>query len=143
MSRKALPKSKAKTAYGLLSEIRKLILAEPTRYDQHNWIVCDNVPRLSNGKNSFPYDEMPHCGTVGCVAGWVRALKAPTSRASFHATGRLAAKILGLDHGQGMDLFEPYAAVGNPQSVHHARSGAAHIERFQKKHATQLKATKV
>jgi hypothetical protein len=29
-----MPVSKAKTAYGLLSEIRKLILEEPKRYDQ-------------------------------------------------------------------------------------------------------------
>lgn len=62
MKTKALPKSKAKTAYGLLSEVRRLILEEPKRYDQGAFIC-----RIGGKGRSWDLDpeQAPACGTVG------------------------------------------------------------------------------
>lgn len=138
MAKNAMPKSKAKTAYGLLSEIRKLILEEPKRYDQTGW--------LTRGRSAtcIYRDFAPQCGTVGCVGGWVEALKR-----------REAGVVLGLDWEQQEELFaaraagDRYAATSDgwaptKASVRaHAKRGAAHIARFQKKYAKQLKAKAV
>lgn len=131
-----LPRSKAKTAYGLLSEIRALILAEPKRYDQKNTLVVRDKDIPSG-------DYFPSCGTVGCVAGWVTKLK---SRRPMHEQNvlRFAARVLGIDYEkQGDELFNGYAADGESQTVEHAESGAAHIARFQKKYRAQLLAKSV
>lgn len=129
----AIPKSKAKTANGLLSEIRKLILAEPKRYDQFDWLSFEVRGLLA-----------PACGTVGCVGGWTVFLKQGRRSNTPSAAG-----ILGLSDSQADELFRGGAAgrrrgrdgVETEQSIAaHARRGAAHIRRFQKKHATQLRA---
>lgn len=133
--RSAMPVSRAKTAYGLLSEIRKLILEEPRRYNQ--WDT------LSTGRDTQHYygPEAPPCGTVGCVAGWVVALKKPHSRS---ITGP-ATEILGLIGSQDVHLFG--ASQAGPRASDslksHAKRGAAHIAKFQKKYAAQLKAKRV
>lgn len=140
MSKSAMPKSKAKTAYGLLSEIRKLILEEPKRYDQTGWLI-----RGKRYAASIYGDMAPACGTVGCVGGWVQALK-----------GRSAGRTLGLNYQQQVELFDGAAAGkrwefsdGGSSRVTvatvraHARRGAKHIARFQKKYSAQLKAKRV
>jgi hypothetical protein len=135
---KNVPKSKAKTAYGLLSEVRKLILEEPLRYNQ----ACF-IERRKDWESS--HLSMPHfaaCGTMGCVAGWVATLKHP-DEFSYCETSRLAAEILGLTSDQEDLLFDGEAAKGREQTLAHAKSGAAHIARFQKKYEKQLKATRV
>ncbi len=60
-------RTRAKTAYGVLSEVRRLILDEPLRYDQTVLLV-----RRDEGY-SRPMG-FPKCGTVGCRAGWVTEL---------------------------------------------------------------------
>lgn len=127
-----IPKSRAKTAYGLLSEVRRLILAEPKRYDQATYIAREPTWYLK---------ELPACGTIGCVAGWVATLK-HGKPFTYAQTPTIAASILGLGH-EWADLFTPSAALGKAQSPQHARSGAALIRRFQKKYAKQLKAKRV
>ena len=62
-----IPRSKATNAYDLLSEIQDLIRTEPKRYNQNIWLR-----RVKRGEA-----KRPACGTVGCVAGWVVALKVP------------------------------------------------------------------
>lgn len=144
MTTKALPKSKAKTAYGLLSEVRRLILAEPKRYDQTTYVA-----RVGGAGRSADLDAIglkrPDCGTVGCVAGWVATLKAERAFAS-ELTGLVAANILGLDQEQRGELFRGNA-LGNikasKQTKRYAVAGAAHIAKFQEKHAKQLKAKAV
>jgi hypothetical protein len=74
MKKDLIPKSKAKTAYGLLSEVRKLILEEPKRYDQGIYIARINGANDSVDLRS-EYRQEPACGTVACVAGWVATLK--------------------------------------------------------------------
>lgn len=142
----AIPRSKAKTAYGLLSEIRTLILKEPKRYNQGFWLTRqreDRFPELM---------DYPACGTIGCVAGWVQQLVAPrksimeadeTGFRTFRAPV-IATNVLGLTETQADELFAGSAAGSTRgQTRQHAIRGAAHIRRFQKKYAQQLKAKKV
>ena len=132
---KNMPVSKARNAYELLQEIRKLILEEPKRYDQEYTLTVGDGP------------DMPACGTVGCVAGWTVALKLPDRVAQYSYGGGVcirAATILGLDYEQRSLLFDG-GALGRtrPQTLRHAKRGAEHIKRFMEKHAKQLKAKKV
>lgn len=143
MAKSLIPKSKAKTAYGLLSEIRKIILAEPKRYDQRYFRVSLND--LRHGFYSVPAEVVaPQCGTIGCVAGWVCALKAPDVFVDETRIQSTASDILGA-HGFSFQLFDAKAAGPriDENPVAHARRGAAHIAKFQKKHAKQLKAKRV
>lgn len=131
----ALPKSKAKTAYGLLTEIRALILAEPLRYNQYDWLS-------RKAEHHFVPNGYPACGTVGCVAGWVSTLAGP-EKFSWDISADLAEKILGLDLAQAEELFRSSAASGPSQTLAHAKSGAKHIAAFQKKYRAQLLAKKL
>ena len=139
------PTSRAKTADGLLAEIERLITAEPLRYDQHDvlWIEEEKDHR-----NSYRYnvtavaDNIPHCGTIGCVGGWVTALK--TKRPSRVINPLLAAqRILGLTTTQADELFDAPAAGPGRQTPAHAARGVQHIRRFRAKHRAQLRAKKV
>lgn len=135
-------KSKARTAYALLTEIQGLILAEPKRYNQHDTLCVKGI--RSGINSSRPPKGYPKCGTVGCVAGWVCALKHPhaNSRGWFDVLGQ-AERILGLTPSQRWMLFSGGAADGKAQTGEHAKSGAAHIKRFQRKYAAKLKAKRV
>lgn len=140
MKKTKLPTSKAKTAYGLLSDICRIITEEPKRYDQSFWIYR---PYGDNGASSYPDKGFPSCGTVACVAGWVATLKAPTRQ--FHAadTKGIAADVLGIDSMSASRLFDGAAIGFYPQTDTHAAAGVAHIRRFQKKYRAQLLAKKV
>jgi hypothetical protein len=136
-----IKKSTAKTAFGLLSEIRQLILEEPKRYDQQSW----RTPQ-----DEILPGEMPACGAVGCVFGWVDLLKSsrPITMKQLDLSDSLFAKrgmrILGLSRTQAAELYHGGAAGGRRSDLKgHARRGAAHIARFQKKYASQLKAKRV
>ena len=136
-----MPISNAKTAYGLLGDIAKIIVAEPKRYDQTNWIARKGTQR---GDNS--YAEFPACGTVGCVAGWVVALAGPRNT-SPDRVEKVAEKILGLDGWDSMELFDANAAgswmVTSPQTLEHAEAGAKHIQKFRKQYRAKLMAKRI
>lgn len=123
MAKNAMPVSKAKTAYGLLSEIKRIILRSPDQYDQQN---CHRESE---------------CGTVCCVGGWVTMLKSPRTRDGYRL--KKAERILGLDYRKGNELWFWGAAGSRFDPIEHAKRGAAHIARFQKKYAAQLKAKRV
>lgn len=131
----ALPKSKAKNAYDLLSEISALIIEEPKRYNQGIYVS-------RAGKDGDPYYAYPSCGTIGCVAGWVTTL-----RSEFQLNGRsvgdFAKHILGLTENQACELFDGSVIDGRPQTVAYAKRGAAHIADFQEQYEHQLKAKSV
>lgn len=144
MSKSLIPKSKAKTAYSLLSEIAKLIIAEPKRYNQERFLT------VRGGREQAPRG-FPACGTVGCVAGWVAALKGPKgARTRYQDVQTVATDILGLDHYQSDQLFSGSALSSavdglgpNPQTVSHARHGVKHIRRFQEANRAQLLAKRI
>lgn len=140
MAKNAMPVSKAKTAYGLLSEVCALIKEEPLRYDQCRWI--QRVGGTGYERLDLDVTKAPSCGTVGCVAGWVGTLKRADSF-SYWGTELLAMDILGLDGVQAYELFNEDAAGVESQSAAHAKRGIAHIRKFQKKYAKQLKAKRV
>ena len=137
MAKNAMPVSRARTAYGLLSEIRKLILEEPKRYDQTAW------------RYKWPVgcQEAPACGTTACVAGWVVTLKVPDFSAYQHSFEDEGARVLGLSPAAAEALFDGNAAKergdGRRDILRHAKRGAAHIARFQKKYAKQLRSKRV
>jgi hypothetical protein len=151
MAKSAMPVSKARTAYGLLSEIRKLILEEPKRYDQTAW---------KRDQCGIQKDLAPACGTTACVAGWVTVLKgnAALNSGSWNeaedrpAISCEAQGILGIADQQAWELFDGDAAgyrwlpSGGETSSRikaHANRGVKHITRFQQKYAKQLKAKRV
>lgn len=140
MTKTSIPKSKAKTAYGLLSEVRRAILAEPLRYRQEWWISKEHGPSAFNWET--PPKGYPSCGTVACVAGWVVSLKRKRLKDPNDAEA-IAQRILGLDYDQAEPFFNAGAVRGESQTEAHARNGAAHIARFQKRYAAQLKARRV
>ncbi len=127
--------SKAKTAYGLLSEIAALAIAEPKRIDMARWLV--KQVDVDNNLVEAPMLGFPECGTVGCVGGWVDTLK---GRSSGHA-----GYVLGLTSQQDYQLFYPEdpQLYVNGQTPAHARRIAAHIRKFQRKYKAQLLAKKV
>lgn len=142
----ALPVSRAKNAYQLLGEIRKLILEEPKRYRQSIW-----------GHRNLKGPDAPACGTQACVAGWTCVLKVPSLSLDDGATVNylqvphvIAQTILGITDNQADVLFSGDAAGTRMNESGlgfdfegHARRGARHIARFMKMHAKRLKATKV
>lgn len=119
--KKVMLKSKATNAYDVLSEVREIILDEPLRYNQVTYLSTGDGPGF------------PKCGTVACVAGWTEVITGST----------MASDVLGLTDAQAGELFFYGAVKGKPQTPMHAKLGAAHIARFQKKYAKQLKATRV
>jgi len=135
-----IPKSKAKNAYELLDEVKKLILAEPKRYNQENWMV-----KQKDYGQTLPYDArkgFSQCGKVACVAGWVATLKPGIGGGSLAERAR---QILGIGHVQSYELFDG-AAISlslEPQTPAYAKAGVEHIERFQERHQEQLLAQKV
>jgi hypothetical protein len=83
MKLKALPISKAKTAYGLLQDVKRAIFGEPKRVTMGCFI----------GRKD-PDENGPACGTVGCFAGWVNIL---SGNRSHHADDFEARETLGED----------------------------------------------
>lgn len=70
-----IPLSTAKTAWGLLKDVRKAIKAEPARA---NMTICQRIYDALDIEYRQQYDQpTPPCGTVGCFAGWIE-IKAGT-----------------------------------------------------------------
>lgn len=141
MKTEKLPTSRAKTAYGILSEVRRLILKQPLRYTQQRYIA-----RLgSNGHDVDPIGPThtvvvaPPCGTVGCVAGWIATL-ARGNNFKYSDTPKIAEEVLGMSYVETEELFSGRAVSGTPQTLDHAERGAKHIAAFQKKYSTKLRA---
>lgn len=135
MSTTKIPKSKAKTAYGLLSEIATLALAEPLRLHMGVWKADPTDPDqewcsgVKAGELTYPA-----CNTVACIGGWAETLK-PHQPVGI---------TLGLDLNRLEELTQPsWWRTREGQTPEHARKAVAHIRRFQKKYRAQLLAKKV
>lgn len=130
--------SSATNAYELLEEVKEVIKVDPLRYDQKIWLAREGYVEFVSRKAR---QTAPACGTIGCVAGWVMALT--TSEYDGDTQG-YAAKILGLDSEQTVELFHGGAAGDTiPQTPSHVDAGIRHITRFQEKYEKQLKNKKI
>jgi hypothetical protein len=139
MKLQPIPRSKAKTAYGLISDVIRAILAEPKRADME--VFADHVD---------PDDGGPACGTVGCFAGWVCLLRGARMGRRINETA--ARKILGPDLsystagvGGGFNVFNSgFPDVTTPpMTAEHAAQVVKRIRRFQQVNAEKLKARKL
>lgn len=154
-----LPTSRAKTAYGLLAAICKLIVAEPKRYNQDYYLISNNnKPESFLAERWRAAGRMPACGTVGCVAGWAVQLKFPEQAVGIDRlsnTAMTAREMLGLSSEQGYDLFDhtalgkvakteaEIAALVAPGTEAYAALGVKHIRQFMAANKQQLKAKRI
>lgn len=127
-----VPRSKARTAYGLLSDVCAVVTEEPKRLAMGLWLA-----RADEDSSGPPLLGFPACGTVGCIGGWVEVLS-PKNPAC-------AETILGLDLNQSDTLFYDNDLCSAPgqQTASHARKVVSHIRKFQKKYRAQLLAKKI
>lgn len=137
---KALPRSKAKTAWGLLRDVRKAILEEPKRANMRTSIA-----------DRHPHEGGPACGTVGCIAGWTTILAGKDH--DFQNTIRRARMILGqtLDYytvGRGDTIFGRdvfNSGEGDrcqntrPGTQAHADAVVKRLDKFMRINATALR----
>ena len=136
--RPTLVAARAKTAYGLLSHVRRLILDDPRRYNQSVYIHRTRQTTI------WAPSGAPACGTVGCVAGWVATL-VRGKQARDGSADATASHTLGLKEEQAEELFTSYviSRALQPGTAKYARAGAAHVAKFQKRYQTQLRAKRV
>ncbi len=142
-----LPTHNAKTAYGLLNAIARVITEEPKRLDMS--VVCYRKERLlRDAITDLEWNKIkiPACGTVGCIAGWALVLTGLTSEST--AIGNetwMAEMVLGLTPNQGKELFFPPALIGGSerQTVKHVNDTVKHIRKFQRANKAQLQNTKL
>jgi hypothetical protein len=73
-----IPRSNATNAYDLLSDVAKVMLAEPKRVNMARWIERVTPSRAAREGEEWEKDIIPSgapdCGTVGCIAGWILLL---------------------------------------------------------------------
>ena len=127
-----LPKSRAKTALGLLRAAKRAILEEPVRCNMG--VVVD--------RDSATNRRKPDCGAVGCVGGWCLILAGKTETGQYIPGDTSAArKLLGLSPVQEEELFYPVRLVHatSKQTPEHALAVAEHIEDFIRRNKKQLK----
>lgn len=137
-----IPLSRARTAYGLLRDVQRVILAEPKRVNMKTYAVDPEKEGYSN---------RPACGTVGCFAGWVVVLS-KGRQVALNGGGDEAGKLLGWDlhyelPGNGYHVFN--AGSGDqcartlPGSKAHARAVYNRINGFIQRNLKALKARKL
>lgn len=142
---KPIPQSKAKTAWGLLGDVKRAMLAEPKRVNMGVWIA-----------KSADYAEYPQpaCGTIGCLAGWVSLLKGGCPSQHLMSVSEHAQELIGAadyytapdDDGKpGYHIFncDGPDLKGHIGTATYAKSIMRRIDRFMKVNAKALKAKRV
>lgn len=138
------------TPYDILTTIQALAKEEPRRIYMNLWI--SKSVKYINGVLQRSQEErgerrtkyiMPACGTVGCIAGWAKALLNPTGitdgdNVDAHGYAR---DVLGLTNEQAYSLFAPGGLETWPKggTRAHALQFIAHIEAFKVANEAQLK----
>lgn len=136
---KALPRSRAKTAWGLLQDVKRAILAEPKRANM--WTFRST---------RLPEDGGPACGTVGCLAGWVNILSGDKYARQYHPR-QAAEQILGSTcnylFGDAYHVFNAGSGdaceTTKPGTRAHAQAVVNRINRFMRVNKAKLKAKSV
>ena len=132
-----------KRAIKRLEQVQKYILAEPKRLQMGTWAIIYNV-KGEMFKQDKDMDDLPDCGTVGCIAGWtallenrkalikqeLKGLQKRGGQVSEPDIEERARKILGLDDEQAQNLFfvsywpEPYQTAFENAETHKQRAKA-------------------
>lgn len=70
---KATPRlqDKTPTAYKVLEFVVKLVEDDPKRLDMSTWVSAYQGESRLQQCYKIPEQNMPDCGTVACLAGWV------------------------------------------------------------------------
>lgn len=146
---KPIPKSRAKTAFGLLRDVRRVIQEEPKRLDMALVAIRGKAIDEHNRTPTFYRNHLtkPECGSVGCIAGWALMLEGKVGKNANLRNGGLtkAANLLGINDNQADKLFQPSNLVRatNHQTNAHATATIKHLDRFIKEHETQLRSKKL
>lgn len=127
-------RSNAKTAYGLMSDIRAYILEEPKRVYMGEWIIKGH----QNIEDKLDV-QGPACGTVGCIAGNAVLL------ANAGTGGDIATRALDLLSGNNFDLedvldrlFHATYVDADYGTEKYAQIVAKRIASFQEKYKAEL-----
>lgn len=136
-------RSNAKTAYGLMSDIKTYILEEPKRIWMGDWIIKGHI----NIQEIFD-TEGPACGTVGCIAGNAVVLTSTIPSNSIYTE---AMKILsGKEDYENIELKRHLGCLFLTADIDarygtkkYARIVAGMIDRFQRDYKTVLRSVKV
>ena len=127
---KAIPKSRAKTAWGLCQAVKRAILAEPKRVDMGVAL-----------ERRLPQAGGPSCGTVGCFFGWSCLLAgvvigdSPMSLfgdCDFYTVGT-GSYVFNAGSGDACEDTKPGTSA-------HARAVVARIDKFMRVNEQVLKA---
>lgn len=133
-------RSNAKTAYGLMSDIKAYILEEPKRVWMDAWLI-KGKRRISS---QFGVDA-PICGTVGCIAGnavMLAGLPSSASTAWEKASRLLSGGNEDLDvELDGLFLNTDIDALYGTEE--YARIVAENISDFQSEHEAALRAVRI
>lgn len=84
-------------AASLLRKVSQHIMEEPKRCDMDYWMLRGITMRQCKDE-----DHRPACGTVGCIAGWIKVLSGSEETDSAY---RVASGLLGLTGHKGDSLF--------------------------------------
>lgn len=138
-----IPRSKAKTAWGLCADVIRAIQAEPKRANMGTF-----------GRSWPPEEGGPPCGTVGCFAGWLCLLRTghidssidtdwhaqqlldPKHVMNFSTVGHTGQYVFNSGDGDRCD-----ATISG--SAAHARATIARIRTFMQVNRTALKRQKL
>ncbi len=137
MKLKKIPLSKAKTAWGLLQDVKRAITEEPKRA---NIEIPWGTKRPKQGG--------PACGTVGCFNGWIGFLSGWGM--NWDAPYTLMGRYLNYYFESRGEVFAYFNAgsgdacgTTSPGTRAHARAVVARINRFMKANEVALKARKL
>lgn len=134
---KSLPRSRAKTAWGLCSNVIKVIQAEPKRANMRRY-VHDQPPEQGG----------PACGTVGCFGGWISLLGSPSRYKLISPQVILGDvvhyAIVGPEKEHVFNSGDGDACASTtPGTVAHMRAVVRRIKKFMKVNEKALKARKL
>lgn len=149
VKRQAIPRSRAKNAYDLVSDVIAAIRAEPRRVDMTRYIGdAALVQKVASRR--------PACGTVGCFAGWVSLLKGGRKKEAAehhalsllcHPTIPLNLHTVGWSDAGGIYVFNDgrgdACETTTPGTRAHARAVIARIKHFQTVNADALRGKRV
>ena len=139
-----LPWFQGGSAYRLLAAVKQVIKDEPLRMDM-GCTVRSPMERYNN-RGQLYTEPAGECGTIGCIAGWMHILTAPTPDAVWRQDPIHQALLL-LPHGVREDaarLF--YGRTGYPFPIEkegtrkYTEKVVANIDRFMAAHYMALQA---